>query len=195
MNLVDRAKAIILKPKEEWPVIAQEEPNVGQIMMGYVIPLALIPSVAAVIGYGFIGMPFFGSSFTWGIGTGITTFVASVLGVYLTAFVVDFLAPNFGSQKNFGRAMQLVAFAYTPAWIGGVLNLVPAIAWLGSLAGLYGIYLMYLGLPHTMKTPADKLVVYLVVVIIALIVIYIVLGAILGAIMATLGLGALSMLR
>jgi hypothetical protein len=195
MNLVERAKAIILKPKEEWPVIAQEEPNVGQIMMGYVIPLALIPSVAAVIGYGFIGMPFFGSSFTWGIGTGITTFVASVLGVYLTAFVVDFLAPNFGSQKNFGRAMQLVAFAYTPAWVGGVLNLVPAIAWLGSLAGLYGIYLMYLGLPHTMKTPADKLVVYLVVVIIALIVIYIVLGAILGAIMATLGLGALSMLR
>jgi hypothetical protein len=195
MNLVDRAKAIILKPKEEWPVIAQEEPNVGQIMTGYVIPLALVPSVAAVLGYGLIGMPFFGSSFTWGIGTGITTFVASVLGVYLTAFVVDFLAPNFGSQKNFGRAMQLVAYAYTPAWLGGILNVIPAIAWLGSLAGLYGIYLMYLGLPHTMKTPADKLVVYLVVVIIALIVIYIVLGAILGAIMATLGLGALSMLR
>jgi hypothetical protein len=195
MNLVERAKNIIMTPKTEWSVIAAEEPNAMQILTGYVIPLALIPAVASVIGYGVIGSGI-GASLTWGIGMGIISFVSTVLGVYLTAFVVDFLAPNFGSQKNFGRAMQLVAYAYTPAWVAGILNIVPAIGILASLAGLYGLYLMYLGFPHTMKTPQDKIIVYLIVAIVALLVIYMILGAILTAIVfAVLGVGALGMMR
>ena len=194
MNLVERAKNIIMTPKTEWSVIAAEEPNVTQILTGYVIPLALIPAVASVIGYGVIGSGM-GTSLTWGIGMGIISFVSTVLGVYLTAFVVDFLAPNFGSQKNFGRSMQLVAYAYTPAWVAGILNIVPAIGVIAALAGLYGLYLMYLGFPHTMKTPEDKVIVYLIVAIVALIVIYMILGAILTAIVfAVLGMGALGMM-
>jgi hypothetical protein len=195
MNLVERAKNIIMTPKTEWSVIAAEEPNAMQILTGYVIPLALIPAVASVIGYGVIGSGIH-ASLTWGIGMGIISFVSTVLGVYLTAFVVDFLAPNFGSQKNFGRAMQLVAYAYTPAWVAGILNIVPVLGILASLAGLYGLYLMYLGFPHTMKTPQDKIVVYLIVAIVALLVIYMILGAILTAIVfAVLGVGALGMMR
>jgi hypothetical protein len=195
MNLVDRAKNIIMTPKTEWPVIAAEEPNTTQILTGYVIPLALIPAIATVIGHGLFGGPF-GASLAFGIGTAVVSFVTTVLGVYLTALVTDYLAPNFGSQKNFGRAMQTVAYAYTPAWIGGILGIVPAIAWLGTLAGLYGLYLMYLGLPHTMKTPEDKTIVYMVVVIIILFVISMVLAAILGAILfAILGIGAMGMMH
>jgi len=195
MNLIDRAKNIIMTPKTEWPVIAAEEPNATAILTGYVIPLALIPAVASIIGYGLIGQGFM-HSFTWGIALGVTSFVSTVLGVYLTAFVVDFLAPNFGSQKNFGRAMQLVAYAYTPAWVAGVLNIVPALGVIGSLAGLYGLYLLYLGLPHTMKTPQDKVVVYLVITVVVLLVVYMIIGAILTGIMfSVLGLSALGGLR
>ncbi len=195
MNLVDRAKNIIMTPKTEWAAIAAEQPNAGAIMTGYVIPLALIPAVAMVIGHGFIGGTMF-SSVTWGIGMGAVSFVSTVIGVYLTALVMNFLAPNFGSEKNFGRAMQTVAYAYTPAWIAGILNILPVIGWLGSLLGLYGLYLMYLGLPHTMKTPADKVVLYLVVTIIVLVIIYAILGAIMTAIMfAILGFGAMGMMQ
>lgn len=195
MNLIERAKNIIMTPKTEWLVIAAEEPNATAILTGYVIPLALIPAVASIIGYGLIGQGFM-HSFTWGIALGVTSFVSTVLGVYLTAFVVDFLAPNFGSQKNFGRAMQLVAYAYTPAWVAGVLNIVPVLGVIGSLAGLYGLYLLYLGLPHTMKTPQDKVVVYLVITVVVLLVIYMVIGAILTGIMfSVLGLSALGGLR
>jgi hypothetical protein len=193
MNLVDRAKNIMMTPKTEWPVIAAEQPNVSAIMTGYVIPLALIPAVATFIGYGFVGGAMF-SSVTWGIGMAVVSLISSIVGVYLTALVMDFLAPNFGSQKNFGRALQTVAYSYTAMWIGGILNIIPAIGWLGSLLGLYGLYLMYLGLPHTMKTPQDKVILYLIVSIIVMVIIYMVLGAILSAILfATLGMGALGM--
>jgi hypothetical protein len=194
MNLVERAKNIIMTPKTEWPVIAAEQPNPTAIMTGYVIPLALIPAVAMIIGHGLIGGTM-ASSLTWGIGLGVVSFVSTVLGVYLTALVMNFLAPNFGSQKDFGRAMQTVAYAFTPSWIAGILNILPAIGWLGSLLGLYGLYLMYLGLPHTMKTPADKVVVYLIVTIIVLVIIYMILGAIMTTIMlAILGFGAAGMM-
>ena len=191
MNLVDRAKNIILKPKEEWEVIGAEEPNVGQIMTGYVIPLAILPAVAVIIGYGVVGFLGF-RSFTYGIASGIISLLVSIGGVYLTAFVVDALAGSFNSQKNLGRAIQLVAYSYTPVWIGGILNIFPALSWLGMLFGLYGLYLMYLGLPKTMQTPEDKVVVYLIVSIIVLIVVYFILSAILTSIL--FGIFGLSML-
>jgi hypothetical protein len=194
MNIVDRAKNIIMTPKTEWPVIAGEEPVAAQIVSGYVIPLALIPAVAAILGYGLIGRGMV-SSFTWGIAMAIIGFVVTLGGVFLTAFVIDFLAPNFGSQKNLGRAVQLVAYSYTPAWVAGILHIVPALGILVFIAGLYGFYIMYLGFPYTMKTPADKVVVYMVVSIIVLIIVYAVLTAILTAIVfGIFGLSALSLM-
>lgn len=191
MNLVDRVKNIIMTPKTEWPVIAAEDANPTAILTGYVVPLAAVPALATVIGTGLIGGPF-GASLTYGIGSGVVSFIIGVAGVYLTALVMDYLAPNFGSQKNFGRALQTVAYSYTPAWVGGILAILPAISWLGTLAGLYGLYLMYLGLPHTMKTPEDKTIIYMVVTIIVLMVIYAILAAILGGILvAILGFGAM----
>ncbi len=191
MNLVDRVKNIIMTPKTEWPVIAAEDANPTAILTGYVVPLAAVPAVATIIGTGLIGGPF-GASLSFGIGSGVVSFIVAVVGVYLTALVMDFLAPNFGSQKNFGRALQTVAYSYTPAWVGGVLGILPAIAWLGMLAGLYGLYLMYLGLPHTMKTPEDKTIIYMVVIIIVLVVIYAILAAIFtGILVALFGFGAM----
>ncbi len=194
MNLVDRAKSIILSPKTEWEVIANEPADMGGIFTGYVIPLALIPAVASFIGYGFIGFGFM-SGITFGLAYALVSLIGSLVGVFLLAFVVNLLAPSFGSVKDQGRAMQLVAYTYTPIWVGGIVNILPFLGWLGMLFGLYGIYLMYLGFPHTMKTPEDKVVVYMIVAVIVLMIIYFVVGGILTTIMfSILGLGLSSMM-
>lgn len=193
MNLVERAKNIITTPKTEWAAIAAEEPNIRQIMMSYVLPLALIPTIASIIGWGVLGSGII-KSFTWGIAMGLVQLVSAFITVYVAALIINMLAPNFGSEKNLGKAIQLVAYSYTPAWVGGILNIIPFLGWLGALFGLYGLYLMYLGLPHTMKTPQDKTMVYLVVAIIVLIVIYMIIGAILTAIFLSIfGLSMMSM--
>ena len=190
MNLVSRAKNIIMTPKTEWPVIAGEEPNIGQIIKGYVVPLALIPAVASIIGWGVIGSGV--TSFSLGLARGLVQLGVAIISVYVIAYVVDFLAPNFGSQKSLGRAVQLVAYSSTPGWVAGILNIIPVLSLLVTLASLYGLYVMYLGLPHTMKTPQDKVVVYLVVVIVVVVVTYLIIGAILGAIFfGLLGVSAL----
>lgn len=197
MSLIDRAKNIIVTPKTEWEVIAGEEPNTGQIVTGYVIPLALIPAVASFIGYGLIGtnLPFVGhiASVSFGIGQAVISLLTSIIGVFLSSFIISALAPSFASVKDNGRAMQLVAYSYTPVWVSGIFAIYPPISFL-MILGLYGLYLLYLGFPHTMKTPQDKVVVYMIVSIIVIAIVYFIIGALLTVIMGLFGLGAASMM-
>lgn len=176
MNLIERAKNIIVTPKTEWIVVSNEKPNTAAIITGYVLPLAAIAAIAGFIGYAFIGykVPFFGriSGMNWGIYQGVSILVSAVISVLLSAFIIDILAPNFSAEKNMDRSVQLVAYAYTPAWIGGIFSIIPELAFLGFIAGIYGLYLLYLGLSPIKKAPADKEGAYFVVSLLTMIVSY-----------------------
>ena len=87
-----------------------------------------------------------------------------------------------------GRSIQLVAYSYTAGWVGGLLAIIPAIAFLGALAGLYGFYLLYIGMPKLKKTPADKHVGYFIVSLLVIIAVYFIIALILGGILMT-GMG------
>lgn len=184
-NVIERAKNIITHPAKEWDIISMETPNQNQIILGYVLILAGAAAVAAFIGYGFIG---FNSGFLgvriagvdWGIYQALAVLIGAILGVYICAMVIDALAPSFGSEKNMGRSVQLVAYSYTPVWIGGLLAIFPPIAVIGGLFGLYGLYIMYIGLPKIKKTPADKQTGYFVVSIVVVILVYFVIGLIMS---------------
>ena len=56
MNLVERAKNIVLQPNQEWPVIAGEAADTKSLFVGYAVPLAAIPSIAAWLGLSVIGV-------------------------------------------------------------------------------------------------------------------------------------------
>jgi hypothetical protein len=176
MNAIERAKNIITSPNKEWDVIALEQPNTGQIITGYVLLLAGAAAVAAFIGYGLIGFNVgFGlrvHTTNWGIYYALNVLIGAIAGVFISAFVIDALAPSFGSEKNMGRSVQLVAYSYTPAWVGALLAIYPPLAIVGALGGLYGFYLLYIGIPKLKKTPTDKVGAYFVVSIVTLIVVY-----------------------
>lgn len=190
MNLIERAKNILLTPKTEWDVVNSETPDTQKILTTYVIPLVAIGAIASFIGWGLIGKSYsygFGSWKMVGVSLGIRyaiiALIGGIAGSLLLAFVIDALAPTFKSEKNFGRSFQLSAYCSTAGWVGAVFNILPSLAIIGSLVGLYGLYLLYLGLPKLKKTPADQVTPYFVVSLIAMIVAYFVIGLILGAIL------------
>ena len=190
MDLIERVKNIITSPAKEWDVIATEQPDTGKIITSYVLPLAGAAALAAFIGYGLIGVSYFGvrySGINYGISQAVSVLVGALVGVFISAFVIDALAPGFESEKNMSRSVQLVAYSYTPAWIGGLLAILPMIRWLGALVALYGLYLLYIGLPKLKRTPAEKHVGYFVVSLLVIIVVYIVIGMIMVAILPGMG--------
>lgn len=193
MNTIDRAKNIIVSPNKEWDVIALEQPNAGQIITNYVLLLAGAAAVAAFIGYAFIGFNYgiFGRMATtqWGIYHALNVLVGAIAGVFISALVIDALAPTFGSEKNMGRSVQLVAYSYTPYWVAGLLAIYPPLALIGALAGLYGLYLMYIGMPKLKKTPPDKHAGYFIVSLVTIVVVYLIISLIMtNIVMSAMGL-------
>ena len=194
MGLVDRAKNICLTPKTEWPVIAGETTSTGSLMAGYVAPLAIIGPIAGFIGGSIIGhsLPFVGTYRTpiiAGIGLAIFTYVMVFVGVFILSLIINALAPTFGGEKNSQQALKVAVYAYTPAWLAGILSIIPYLGILAILAAFYGLYLLYLGLPRLMKCPEEKSIGYTVVVVICAIVISIVISAV-GAMI--IGAGAMA---
>jgi hypothetical protein len=187
-KLIARAKAILLTPKTEWPVIAGEPATVADLYKGYIVILAAIPAVFSFLQMSVIGMNvMFAGRVRIGVGAGLTSaimaYVLTLVGVFLIALIVEALAPTFGGQKDRVQALKAVAYAYTASWVAGIGYIIPGIGFLIMIAGgIYGIYLLYLGLPHTMKCPPEKAGGYTAVVVIILIVLWFVVGAITAAV-------------
>lgn len=182
MNIIDRVKNILITPAKEWDVINSEQPDIAGIITGYVLPLAGAAAVAAFIGHGFIWLRFFGG-ISWAIYYALIILAQAIGSVLICALVIDALAPGFGSEKNMGRSVQLVAYSFTPMWIGLLLSIFPPLAIIGSLAGLYGFYLLYVGMAKLKKTAEDKLVGYYVISIIITIAVYFIIAFIMGLIL------------
>ena len=66
----------------------------------------------------------------------------------------------------------------------GILDIIPFLGILTIVGILYGLYILYLGLPILLGTPKDKVVTYVVAVVISTFVVYFVLDAIIGVITA-----------
>lgn len=187
-KIMARAKAILLSPKSEWPVIAGESTSIADLYKGYAIWLAAIPVIFTFLKMSVIGTSvMFAGTFRVGIGAGLTTMVMSyVLALamlYVLALIVDALAPTFGGQKNSVQAFKVVVYAYTASWIAGIASIVPGLGILLMLAGgIYSIYLMYLGLPQTMKCPPEKAAGYTAVIVIIAIVVGAVIGVVVGSV-------------
>jgi len=178
-----RVTKIVTDPKTEWTVIEPEPTPVDKLYKGYIIPLAAIPVLATFIGMSFIGVSYGFGTFRTPIVRGLVgacvSYVLALAAVYISALVVSKLAPTFQSVSDDRQALKLVAYAETPIWIAGALNVIPFLGALaGLVGGLYAIYLFYLGVPVMMKTPTDKVIPYMVVAAVVIIVLAFIVAAV-----------------
>ena len=187
MSIVARVKNILLSPNSEWPAIAAERTNVGALYTGYIMPLAAIPPLAALIGFSlFLGRLGFG----FGLIGAIVSWVLALAGIYLAALVTQWLAPKFGGSGDFLQALKLVAYSHTASWVGGVFMIIPFLGVISFLMGLYGLYLLYAGATPAVGVPKERAVAFTAALVVCVIVVFVVIGII----MRLLGLGAMAMI-
>lgn len=196
-SLVERAKDILIQPKAEWPVIDAEPATIGGIYTSYVVILAAIGPLAMLIGHQLVGITVLGVTYKpaigYSVGTAVLTYILSLVAVYVSALVIDALAPSFGGAKDQVKAFKVAAYSATAGWVAGIFNIIPMLGFLALIGALYGLYLLYLGLPRLMRVSEDKAVGYTVVVVVVQIVLYLVIGMIVGALVASFfGLGAMT---
>lgn len=192
MSLVDRAKNILLKPKEEWEVIAKEPATVGGLFTGYAMILAAIPLIASILFTGLLGLGSMGMGGVGALGLSYVAVMAVVgyavgLGLlWLVAFIVNAIVPSFNGKQDMVQATKLMVYAATPTWVAGLVSWIPIIGWLIGLAAIaYVVYLIYLGVKPLLATPDDKVAGMTVVTVL----IYIVASLVVGGIVATAIMG------
>jgi Yip1-like protein/zinc ribbon protein len=161
-GLLARVKNIVLAPRSEWPVIASEPTTVSQLYAGYVMPLAVLAALVGFVRMSVLGVnTAFGGSIRMPIASGLTytvmMFVSALIGVFIVGLIINALAPTFAGQREQRQALKVAAYSLTPAMLSSVLALSPILATLLQLlAGLYGIYVLHLGLPVVMQSPKEK---------------------------------------
>jgi preprotein translocase subunit Sss1 len=79
--------------------------------------------------------------------------------LYGVALALSLLAPSFEGKRDDLRALQLVAYSYTPIWLAEIFGLIPGLRWLDVL-GVYAVYLFYMGVSRMMRSKEEYSDVY-----------------------------------
>jgi len=183
-GIVSRAKQVLTEPKDVWNSIKSEPATVRDLYVNYIAVLAAIPPIC-----GFIGTVLF-----WGSPV-VSSFISAVLSyalaiglIYVYAFIVEKLTPNFGGQTDMVGALKLLGYSWTPVFVAGFLSLIPLLGILSIIFAVYAIYIYVQGITPILGVPAEKRGLFAVVSILCILVVGIVIGMIFGFLLLSMGL-------
>ncbi len=181
MDIVSRAQQIILKPKDEWVKIKEEKTTIAELFTTYVFILAAVPAVANFVGSILFTRPYQRIGFGTSLVIGVLSYVMAIIVVYFFGIIINALAPTFSSKSDATASMKLAVYSMTPFWLAGVLYIFPQLSPLVFLAGIYGIYILYLGFDcPMMDTPKEKIFGYLAICIVVVVILFVLISMILG---------------
>lgn len=167
MDLIERARGMVLNPEATWVTVEQEATEWNQLFVPYLATLALIPAVATFIAWSVLGFGSFGVfvrlPVASGLGLMVSQYAMTLVMVFGWGWFIAMLAPSFGGQSSLINGLKLAVYASTPAMLAGVFGAMPGLSFLTLVGGLYTLYLVYLGLPVLMKNPPEKSLTFLAV--------------------------------
>jgi Yip1 domain len=187
-KVIQRARSLLVSPRTEWPVIAAEPATVADLYRDYIMVVAAIPPICqfvktSILGYAWHGFRVYRLGISPGLTAAIVEYIVSLLAVYVLAVIIESLAANFGGQPDRVQALKVAGYSYTASWVAGVAQILPGLYVLFALAGaIYSIFLLYLGLPSTMKVLPERAAGYTAVIALISLVIGWVIGLIIGGI-------------
>jgi len=162
-NISKSRKGTLLKLKDEQVT-----------MKDIIIYLAIVAAptfLGMLLGYGFFWWGGFGQLLGYAFAMAIITYILSIVGIIVFGFLLNALAGNFKSKQNKMQALKLVSYAATPWLLLGIVNIYPAVGLIALLGGIYGLYILYLGIPIFMETPKEQQMPYFVIGLIVFIVV------------------------
>ena len=168
--LAERVHGLFAKTGDTWKLIATERTSIAQVYQTYLLPLAALAAVLALLGWGLvelIGADGLGMTVPMAVSSVLVLLVMVLVGIWMLAQVTDALAPHFQARKSELRAFKLMAYSATPLVLVALFTLMPGAAWLGLLGLGYALWLLWQGLPRLMRCPLDKRVPYFAVLAVA----------------------------
>jgi hypothetical protein len=180
LALIARVKNLLLSPGSEWEVIDREEIQPRRLVLRYVAPLALIPTIATIVALSVIGVQAGGdwhrAPILGVLLAALIFFVLTIAGVFAFAAIVDWLAPRFGAPRNYRQAFKVSAYSITAAMVAGLVAIAPALQIFALMGAAYSLYLLFVGTPKVMHPAPAAAVNYSIVATFAAMLVALVVG-------------------
>jgi len=183
MDLIEffqRAKNFITSPVEEWQVIKEEQASRSGVVRNYVLPFIFLLAITT-----FLGIFLFRNYVTVSIMVlgAVVNSLGAFLSIYISAWIINELAPRFESKKDFTSSFKLATYSYTAVFITHSIASLLLPLYFIVIFGLYSVYVLWMGLGPMMETPKESRLIYGIICSLTILVVY--------ALLIT-GLGALS---
>jgi hypothetical protein len=179
--LIERAKLVILSPKECWQKISNENTPPKELVQSIVTPLLVLSVVLSVVGLQVFGI-YMGPLGTWRpplfphLFSQIGFAIISVVMLYVSSFIVQKLAGLFHGTATPERAFSLVTHAVLPMMVGNLLAFYPILGILGLVFTVISVIALYHGIPAMTTVAPNKtlgfIAAYICIMILASLVIY-----------------------
>ena len=162
--LLHHIPGLLSQPQQEWVAIRDEQTTVQGLYTGYILIVAAIPPICALLGTTLFG---------WRIGAGepvkltldsafqmgIAFYVAILAATFSIGLLINWMSQTYGGEKPLHICLALAAYTATPLFLVGVMQLYPTL-WLNFVVGLpalaYTVYLLFTGVPVMMDIPAER---------------------------------------
>ena len=150
-DLIIRIKLIISSPRLCWDTIAQEQQTTQVLTLFVVAPLAVLAVVAPVVGLKIFGVDveFFGlwrAPLFYSFTNQSLEISMMITSLFLDAWMLQKLAPQFQRSVSFDRAFSLVVHAAVPGFLAWGLGILPSLLQLRPIIFVYCFYLLFLGI-------------------------------------------------
>ena len=179
--LIERAKLVILSPKECWQKISTENTPPKELVQTIIAPLLVVGVVLSVVGLQVFGI-YMGPLGTWRppffphLFSQIGFAIISVVMLYVSSFIVQKLAGLFHGTATPERAFSLVTHAVLPMMVGNLLAFYPILGILGLVFTVISVIALYHGIPAMTTVAPNKtlgfIAAYICIMILASLVIY-----------------------
>lgn len=151
-------------PVGEWKSIRDEASSVLDLYIQFVLIVATIAPVCALIGTTTMGWRIGGGdpvklTFSSALLMAVMFYVAMLVATLTIGKLIHWMSQTYGAAQPFHLCVALAAFTATPLFLVGVIQLVP-ILWLNFIVGLpalaYAVYLLYCGVPVVMGISSER---------------------------------------
>jgi len=179
-EFVNTAREVVMEREEFWRRHSDRE--YGDLMR-YLLILSIFPAVGIFLLYSVAGyaIPFFGMmrfSVFYGIQGAIYTYVISLIGPFITGFLMSIIAEGLKYGGNMLKFSNLAVYSITPFLLAQILVFIPFFGGLiVFLGGVFSLYLVWLGLREYLKFDQEKALVLLVIYLIVVFVIRFAIGS------------------
>ena len=161
---INLLKTLLTDPIAGWKRIHKEDFRMADCYARYVIPLALIGPVAALIGTTRVGWQVGGSdvvrlTLDSALRMSVSSFFAILMVVFILAKTIHWMAGTYNAEQRLDTCVSLATFSATPLFLTGFAMVYP-MPWFVYLLGLpalsYSVALLYKGVPIMMEINKEK---------------------------------------